>query len=72
MADPEDSIATALLAIVGVLFAGGVGLSIILTAVRNRFTRPRPIGVCRTCGYSLTGNLSGVCPECGTRVRSAG
>jgi len=23
-------------------------------------------GVCRTCAYDLTGNLSGVCPECGT------
>ena len=21
---------------------------------------------CRTCGYDLTGNVSGVCPECGT------
>jgi len=25
---------------------------------------------CRTCGYDLTGNLSGTCPECGTgRIR---
>ena len=22
-------------------------------------------GRCRCCGYDLTGNLSGVCPECG-------
>ena len=21
---------------------------------------------CERCGYSLTGNMSGVCPECGT------
>jgi hypothetical protein len=28
-------------------------------------------GSCRKCGYSLTGNTSGVCPECGTRVSSA-
>lgn len=21
---------------------------------------------CRTCGYNLTGNVSGICPECGT------
>jgi hypothetical protein len=27
--------------------------------------RYRP-GHCRTCGYDLTGNVSGVCPECGT------
>jgi hypothetical protein len=24
--------------------------------------------LCLTCGYSLTGNTSGVCPECGTPV----
>ena len=23
---------------------------------------------CRECGYDLTGNVSGVCPECGTRI----
>ena len=22
--------------------------------------------LCKTCGYDLTGNISGVCPECGT------
>ena len=25
-------------------------------------------GLCLTCGYSLAGNISGVCPECGTPV----
>jgi len=25
-------------------------------------------GICRECGYDLTGNVSGVCPECGTRI----
>ncbi len=29
--------------------------------------RRRP-GTCRRCGYDLTGNVSGVCPECGTKV----
>ena len=29
--------------------------------------RPRD-GTCKTCGYNLTGNTSGVCPECGTPV----
>ncbi len=29
--------------------------------------RPKPQGVCK-CGYSLTGNTSGTCPECGTPV----
>lgn len=27
--------------------------------------RWRPPGHCRRCGYDLTGNVSGVCPECG-------
>ncbi len=26
----------------------------------------RRAGVCRSCGYSLRGNASGQCPECGT------
>lgn len=25
-------------------------------------------GLCLRCGYNLTGNLSGICPECGTAV----
>jgi predicted RNA-binding Zn-ribbon protein involved in translation (DUF1610 family) len=24
---------------------------------------------CLTCGYNLTGNVSGICPECGSIVR---
>lgn len=27
-----------------------------------------PPGHCQTCGYDLTGNTSGVCPECGTKL----
>jgi hypothetical protein len=27
-------------------------------------------GQCLACGYNLTGNVSGVCPECGTRITS--
>src|SRR5436190_7739532 len=23
-------------------------------------------GTCHTCGYNLRGNVSGICPECGT------
>ena len=26
---------------------------------------------CHKCGYDLTGNTSGVCPECGARIWSA-
>jgi hypothetical protein len=31
---------------------------------RRRF----PPGHCRKCGYNLTGNVSGICPECGEKV----
>jgi len=24
--------------------------------------------ICHKCGYNLTGNESGVCPECGTKI----
>jgi hypothetical protein len=30
-------------------------------------SRPRQ-GLCVTCGYNLTGNISGVCPECGQKL----
>ena len=39
--------------------------SLIEPLVRER--RPfYPPGHCQKCGYNLTGNVSGVCPECGT------
>jgi len=27
-----------------------------------------PPGHCKKCGYNLIGNVSGVCPECGTAM----
>lgn len=32
--------------------------------------RRRRRGLCLTCGYNLTGNVSGVCPECGAAAGS--
>ena len=34
--------------------------------VRDRRPKHYPPGHCRFCGYDLTGNVSGTCPECGT------
>jgi hypothetical protein len=28
-------------------------------------------GMCRTCGYNLTGNTTGRCPECGTPINAS-
>ena len=28
------------------------------------------IPICVPCGYNLTGNVSGVCPECGTKIEA--
>ena len=33
----------------------------------RRYRRRRK-GLCLKCGYDLTGNVSGVCPECGKAV----
>ncbi len=34
---------------------------------------PAPVpGFCRKCGYNLTGNVSGRCPECGREVPDRG
>jgi hypothetical protein len=32
--------------------------------------RRRRMNLCQSCGYSLRGNVSGICPECGTRVKA--
>jgi hypothetical protein len=39
----------------------------IAATVRDRRIRGR-IGSCQTCSYNLTGNTSGVCPECGRAI----
>ena len=47
-------------------------MTIMLTVLSFRIIeklkrRPLP-GHCQKCSYDLTGNLSGVCPECGTEI----
>jgi hypothetical protein len=39
-----------------------IWLFVRLTARQRNSGNPN----CPTCGYNLTGNLSGTCPECGT------
>jgi hypothetical protein len=45
-------------------------LAFALTFLPSRYLFRHPPGHCQHCGYSLTGNTSGVCPECGTAVAS--
>ena len=40
----------------------------IFTAFAFRWDRRHPRGHCVHCRYNLTGNVSGVCPECGRKV----
>jgi len=49
---------------------GGVGW-LIGWAIDGIRRRRAPPDACRKCGYNLTGNVSGICPECGTPI-SAG
>ncbi len=39
----------------------------VLVLIRNAFRnhKRRKMGLCLACGYDLTGNVSGACPECG-------
>ena len=44
-------------------------LTVLATAVFSWwYRRLIPAGHCQRCGYDLTGNISGVCPECGKRI----
>ncbi len=42
-----------------------------LLGSRARLRRRRVRGLCVDCGYDLTGNVSGVCPECSTGIERA-
>jgi len=60
----------------GTVLAGTLNLFLLLAsgsiayAVTVARRRTFPIGICRTCNYNLTGNVSGKCPECGAPVAS--
>ena len=56
------SLGVLLLPIVGLLLAGSFASTI------RRIRRWQRICFCRGCGYNLTGNVSGICPECGSML----
>jgi hypothetical protein len=49
-----------------------VPLLLATAGVYRHWSRPvgptYPAGCCQKCGYDLTGNVSGTCPECGTEI----
>jgi hypothetical protein len=53
------------------LFFGSHGLVRVWSRLRYSGLR-RKMGLCVRCGYDLTGNTSGVCPECGTPIEAPG
>lgn len=50
---------------------GHVALPVAATWTLLRVLRPTQPGHCHKCGYDLTGNVSGVCPECGAELKQA-
>ncbi len=53
---------------VAMLFAAYPMIVLVFGARRRRRERRRRDDECLECGYKLTGNESGVCPECGTEI----
>ena len=55
--------------VIGLLNVPATGLAVFAAIGCWRELRRVPTlrpGICFNCGYDLTGNISGVCPECGT------
>ena len=58
--------------VVGFVFLIAIGLYLFFIFIvdGNEFRKWRlvKLGQCRVCRYNLTGNASGICPECGTAI----
>jgi hypothetical protein len=55
-----------------VLVATIIGaIAAIVATLIGLILKPRDPNVCSHCSYNLTGNISGICPECGTRIAEA-
>jgi hypothetical protein len=63
-------------AVISALVAGfavvGVLSGMIAHAKLRAARRRRRLNLCPSCGYCLIGNISGVCPECGTPAWKVG
>jgi hypothetical protein len=69
---PSHDIGRATMTWVSVPYYAMVGafafLPLLATASWRQRSQRRVLGHCLTCGYDLTANVSGTCPECGTRI----
>ena len=66
---PEQQSVAMALVVVGVAVAVSGYVMALSPLIRWGKQRERvKRGLCPTCGYDFTGNVSGVCPECGTRL----
>jgi len=59
----------AILGIIYLLFGAIIAVVRLTSIAHNRRVRNATGIPCPSCGYDLTGNLSGTCPECGAKVR---
>lgn len=59
-------IAVIVLLLPGLLFL--IGIVATLLVKHREVNKVHRDGICDQCGYDLTGNTSGVCPECGVVI----
>lgn len=50
----------------GYMFMTALWATVAFVQWRSILAPSKPANRCTNCGYDLTGNVSGVCPECGT------
>jgi hypothetical protein len=62
------SVGDASFLVLGTLMYFGIGMLIGWAIWRIKYRKYRECSICSTCGYDLTGNVSGICPECGTPI----
>lgn len=58
---------------VAIAWLAAITIGILIALLSRRADQPAKWaaeGKCRQCGYDLTGNVSGICPECGTTLKS--
>lgn len=51
---------------------GAIGGYVLAKRINRRRAEREARGLCRRCGYNLSGNISGRCPECGEPLKPDG